>query len=107
MRVLFHKSQTLLIQYPEGKTGSYTIPNGVIYIGGAAFAFCTRLTSVRIPKNVIYIGESAFHSCTSLKGVYFQGNAPSYSEGVFAGADNATVYYLPGTTGWGATFAGR
>ena len=26
---------------------------------------------------------------------------------VFAGATNATVYYLPGTTGWGPTFAGR
>jgi hypothetical protein len=26
---------------------------------------------------------------------------------VFTGDTNATVYYLPGTTGWGATFGGR
>jgi len=26
---------------------------------------------------------------------------------VFENATNATVYYLPGTTGWGTTFAGR
>jgi len=26
---------------------------------------------------------------------------------VFEGANQASVYYLPGTTGWGATFAGR
>ena len=26
---------------------------------------------------------------------------------MFVGADNATVYYLPGTTGWGTTFGGR
>ena len=26
---------------------------------------------------------------------------------VFNGADNVTIYYLPGTTGWHSTFAGR
>ena len=26
---------------------------------------------------------------------------------MFDGANNATVYYLPGTTGWGTTFGGR
>jgi hypothetical protein len=26
---------------------------------------------------------------------------------VFSGTYNATVYYLPGTTGWGTTFGGR
>ena len=26
---------------------------------------------------------------------------------VFSGDNNATVYYLPGTTGWGSTFGGR
>ena len=31
--VLFNKDQTTLIQYPEGKTGSYTIPNSVTSIG--------------------------------------------------------------------------
>jgi hypothetical protein len=27
--------------------------------------------------------------------------------GVFGGTDAATVYYLPGTVGWGGTFGGR
>ena len=46
--------------------------------------------------------------CTSLTGVYFQGNAPSLGGSyVFYGDNNATVYYLPGTTGWGTTFGGR
>jgi len=26
---------------------------------------------------------------------------------VFGGDNNLTVYYLPGTTGWGSTFSGR
>ena len=45
-------------------------------------------------------------AATSLTGVYFQGNAPSADSTVFTSDDNATVYYLPGTTGWGPTFGG-
>ena len=48
------------------------------------------------------------NDCTSLTGVYFQGNAPSLAgSSVFDGDNHATVYYLPGTTGWGSTFGGR
>ena len=48
--------------------------------------------------------------CTSLTGVYFNGNSPSLGGSVwsaFTGDNNATVYCLPGTTGWGSTFGGR
>ncbi|SPE58148.1 hypothetical protein SBV1_2720012 [Verrucomicrobia bacterium] len=49
----------------------------------------------------------AFFGCTSLTRVYFEGNAPSLGgSSVFTGDNNATVYYLPGTTGWGPTFGG-
>jgi hypothetical protein len=48
-----------------------------------------------------------FIYCPNLTGVYFKGNAPSVGEYVFTYADNATVYYLPGTTNWGTTFGGR
>jgi len=42
-----------------------------------------------------------------LTGIYFERNAPSVGGVVFADDLNATVYYLPGTTGWGPTFGGR
>jgi hypothetical protein len=128
--VLFDKSQTTLIEYPGGKAGSYTIPNSVTSIEDWAFAGCNSLTSVTIPNSVTSIGDQAFYycpsltnvtigtsvtsigvdafqGCPSLSSVYFQGNAPSAHSSVFAGDNNATVYYLAGTTGWGATFGGR
>jgi hypothetical protein len=91
-----------------------TIGNSVTYIGVSAFSFCRSLISVMIGNGVTNIGDYAFWSCTSLAAVYFQGNAPSIDSAdpglgprVFEGAYNVTVYYLPGATGWRATFAGR
>ena len=105
--VLFDKSQTTLIHYPEVKAGGYTIPNSVIGTGIRAFFCCTNLTSVTIPNSVTRLGNWAFDGCTKLVGVYFKGNAPSIYADVFDGASTATVYYLPGTTGWSTTYGGR
>jgi len=91
--------------YCSGLT-SVTIGNAVTNIGGGAFEHCYNLTSVAIGNSVTSIGDVAFAYCTRLTGVYFQGGAPSLGSSVFYGDNNATVYYLPGTTGWGTTFGG-
>ena len=88
-----------------------TIPdtiNGlpVTSIGDYAFQNCYYVFYFSIPNSVTNIGGFAFYWCTSLMGLYFQGNAPSLRNNVFEDS-NATVYYLPGTTGWGTTFGGR
>jgi hypothetical protein len=49
----------------------------------------------------------AFSGCASLTSVYFQGNAPSADSSVFSGDNYLTVYYMPGTTGWGPFLADR
>ena len=91
---------------------SVTIPNSVTSIGEEAFGYCTNLTSITIPENVINVGEMVFQNCGSLTSVYFQGNAPTADSSVFVdsskanGYDPATVYYLPGTSGWSSTFGG-
>ncbi len=81
------------------------ISNGITGIGGDAFLNDTSLTSFLIPASVTSIGQYAFADCNGLAGVYFAGNAPSGDSSVFSN-DNATVYYLPGATGWGPTFGG-
>jgi len=100
--VLFNQSQTSIIEYPAGLAENYTIPNSVTGIGELAFANCSNLTSVTIGTNVTSVGFAVFWNCTSLTGVYFQGNAPTADSEFYD--DPATVYYLPGTTGWGSTF---
>jgi hypothetical protein len=130
--VLIDKSRAMVVQYPPGKAGAYVIPDGVASIGEYAFAACSYLSGVTIPNSVTDIGRYAFNGCGNLTsfviprsvtkigvaalaycasptGVYFEGNAlmdtPYNTSSWFLG-DSATVYYLPRTTGWGATFGG-
>ncbi|HUA65096.1 MAG TPA: leucine-rich repeat domain-containing protein [Alphaproteobacteria bacterium] len=81
------------------------IPDSVTSIDAFAFELCTRLTGVIIPGSVTSIGQDAFTACTSLRSAYFEGNAPPDLGNAFSGCP-ATVYYLPGTTGWGSTWGG-
>ena len=94
-----------VFSYCSGLT-SVTIGNGVTSIAQLAFRSCSSLTSVMLPTSVTSIGSLAFESCGSLTGVYFKGNAPSTGFSLFLGDNNATVYYLPGTTNWVSTFGG-
>jgi hypothetical protein len=111
---------------------SVTIPNGVISIGTNAFNTCTGLTSITIPDSITRIGTSAFQNCTYLVNVtlgnsvtnigsyafshcgrlfhvFSRGNTPipTNDSSVFVTDSSATIYYLPGATGWGTTFDGR
>jgi hypothetical protein len=127
--VLYDRSRTALLEYPLGKTGSYTIPDGVRTIGETAFSFCNGLSSILMPTSLTNIADMAFYKCvsltnatigpnvtsieyyaflgTSLTGVYFLGDAPSLGPSAFDFDANAIAYYLPYTEGWtGPTFGG-
>lgn len=82
----------------------------------ATFYNCSSLKTVVIPARVASIRKGAtIHDLTPgafagcpLATLYFEGNTPILQggPGVFT-STNMTVYYCSGTTGWGATFAGR
>jgi hypothetical protein len=83
-----------------------TIGNSVTSIGMDVFFHCP-MTSLVIPSSLTSIGDDAFGYCANLHGVYFQGNAPSLGGTNVFEHTSVTVYYVRGTTGWGALFGGR
>jgi hypothetical protein len=106
--VLFDRSQTRLLRFPSGTTGSYDVPQGVIEIGRNAFNG-SSLAALTIPNSVTNIDSGALQNCPSLTGIYFKGSAPALVPGpmAFFGGTPAVIYYLPGTAGWGVSFGGR
>ena len=124
--VLFSKNKATLITCPNGKSGSYSIPNSVTSIGNHAFTQCLKLINISIPDSTVSIGDEAFYHCPSLakvvigssvksigdvafdycyllSEVYFNGDAPEVGENAFSNtAPGAIAYVYKGAKGFPA-----
>ena len=114
----------MLVAFPAGRSGSYTVPNGITVIGKSsfsqsqltsvvisegvtdikdyAFSYCSNLETVTISETVRRIETRAFGSCGKLTNVVFLGDAPSmcgWEEGSFYNI-TATVYYPENNETW-------
>jgi hypothetical protein len=93
--VLFDKNKTKLIQFPAGKAGSYTMPNGVKSIEDRAFSSAKKLTSITFPKSLETIGNWAFLSCDGLTSVTLPGNRIGIKERAFFDYKNRISVTIP------------
>ena len=92
--ILFNKDQKVLVQFPAGKSGSYTIPTSVTNIADSAFDFCTYLTKLIIGTNVISIGTNVFHQCELVANLSIGTNVTSIGDAAFifcSGLTNVTI----------------
>lgn len=88
--VLFNKAMTSLLQYPGGKVGGYTIPEGVTEIGHYAFAACNGLTNITMSKSLLSINTFAFTECNALTEVTIPDNVTKIKEQAFLNATRLT-----------------
>jgi len=102
--VLFDKARTTLVEFPEGGPANYVVPATVTNIGVYAFFLSYNLINIVFPKALANIESLAFNGCGALRGAYFQGTPPASGGATFSESPFATVYYLPGSTGWTTTY---
>ncbi len=88
--VLFNKGQSVLVQCPEGKAGSYAIPASVTDLREGAFEGCTRVTNVAIPESATNIASAAFTGCTGLTSVTIPSSVISIGTMAFSGCTGLT-----------------
>lgn len=81
--VLYNKTQTELIQWPQYRSGNFEIPSTVKTIGDYAFYNSSALTSVTIPSSVTTIGRYAFYYCNGLTTLTIPSSVASIGEYAF------------------------
>jgi hypothetical protein len=117
--VLYDKAITLLICYPSGKSGDFTIPyrvvsivelafygcsgltsvvipNSITTIEAEVFSYCSSLTSVTIPDSVTSIGKQAFRECSGLTSVTIGNSVDSIGNEAFVNCTSLTTAYFLG-----------
>jgi hypothetical protein len=102
--VFFNKSQTVLIQCPGGKVGSYATPVSVTYIEGMAFAYCIGLTNITLSSGVTSIEPSTFENCINLKRIVIGNGVTSIGDSAFWNCTSLASVMIPNSVvtieGW-------
>ena len=111
---LFNKDKTILMVFPAGKSGSYTIPDTCQTIFDGAFSMSSLLTSVTIPNSVTTIGmgafaqsgisgklvlpnslttitQNAFYGCANIEEIVLGSSVASIGEESFSGCESLTT----------------
>lgn len=57
---VFSKDMRSLICFPNGRSGSFCVPEGVTYVGDRVFSWCLSLKELQLPQSVSYIGSNVF-----------------------------------------------
>ena len=94
--VLFNKEKTRLYTYPAADSRtSYTVPEGVTWIDGSAFASNHHLVSISLPDGVTSLGSSAFYDCTNLEEVNLPYGLKSIAGYLFWNCSSLTDIQIP------------
>ena len=92
--VLFNAEKELLIHYPRGKVGAYSVPNSVKEIGDFAFFNCKTLTEITLPNTLHTRGGWAFSHCTALKKIVLPSSLNVIENQAFAGCSSLNFIEL-------------
>ena len=79
---------------------SVKLPDGLEYIGVAAFEYCTGLTALTIPDSVTFIDEVAFYGCSGLESLVIPDSVTTLEHAAFAWCQNLKELTLSANLTW-------
>lgn len=93
--VLLKNKGVILIKFPEGKPGSFCVPDSTTEIEEHSFSQSTYLTGVDTGKNVNSISREAFENCPALTNVTFGGKLKTIGEASFSSCKSLAFIAVP------------
>ena len=93
--VLFSADKSMLVYCPNGRSGTYAVPDGVTTIGATAFAHCALLEGVSLPAGVTRIEASAFQDCNHLKAFTLPQGVEEIGDYAFGMCQKLTEILIP------------
>ena len=115
--VLYSKDMKYMLAFPNAKTGTYTVPDGVISVGSSfnelsqisevilpesivkltygTFAGCEKLEYVKLPDSLPDIGYNTFWRCPNLKEITIPKNIKRIYWGEFSECENLEKIFIP------------
>ncbi len=102
--VLFSKDKKTLVKCPSGKSGAYTVPDGVLSIGYRAFEHCGKLTSVVLPDSLQEICKNAF-GWTVIESMTIPATVVTIYDNIFNGNTSLKSLAFSDASGWYSTSA--
>jgi BspA type Leucine rich repeat region (6 copies) len=92
--VLYNKSKTSIIRYPEGKQDAhFQILSGITSLGDKAFKHNIYLNDISIPDEIEKIGSYCFIDCTNLNTCTIGKSVTSIGDWGFSGCSSLKIIY--------------
>ena len=93
--VLYSKDSTMLYCYPAGiKSETFSVPQGVTWVGIYAFASNEYIVSVELPASVKTL-YGAFRDCKKLESIMFPDNLTTLDAEMFQGCTSLKSIKIP------------
>jgi hypothetical protein len=93
--VLFSKDKTTLVSFPQGRSGTYEVPQGVTTILDDAFMGRNRLTGLKVPESVANIRDRALAGCQGLESLSLPAKFSGKLQDLGLGAEVITKLATP------------
>lgn len=93
--VLYNKDRTVFLRCPQGKAGSFVIPDSVTEIGISGFSKCKNLTDIKLPVGLKILKENAFRECSLLKEICIPNGTIELGQSVFENCASLINVKLP------------